>query len=825
MAAGQGCTQKDEAADVVARACRYQIKVPRDTCRSSPYLAPPLLVPRVAPMRIPSGLLSYVALLHVTSALYAGKFCPAACDFTLNYATFNDTDPWLSPKVRSCRSQLRITSLYLCFDEYCESDDSSERWIEEQRPWCDEHAGVRLPDLRDVLSHWPGDDRTSLERLDYYELKSSPPLNAVMLPAANLMNRAYTTMVRNKRNDQGQRLLLNACGRMLQTVNTIFTSHMGKLASECHGDCTDRGSWYMYYFWIAIVTFGTSTRLTSLFARYITHEKSESAAASFTRSGSVKRRSMVGRPKAWIKRHITIPAAFGDRCSQPYGWCTIPPRLQSLTICAFVMLNFWLSICSYQLTDGNLYWPEKAGQLSRYVSDRTGVISLANFPLVWLFGMRNDALIWMTGWGFGTYNAFHRWVARVATAQAVVHSLGYTYMILKDSGWSGFLEYWEKHYFWNGELSTVAMCALLLFSLYGIRRSHYEIFLVTHIVLSIVALWTMYYHVEIFKRGDYNVFIWPCLAIWILDRVFRVGRIVAFNRHFWNTKATVSYDPASNIVRMDVDGSKNLLEPQPGTYFYVHVLNDILYAHQSHPFTLAYTSSEIAHSSPVPTSPLSSRPSHHRTFSEESRESDSLLVPNTKKSPLNLVFLVRPYDGFTSRLKSHCLLHPKKLRVLIEGPYGHSEPLYHSPNVLFIVGGTGIAVPLSHISRLLSSASRTESIKIVWAVREHAFLNSVLRDFAGLLGDERVYMEVHITQDKEVESEVLGEDVKSVRIVTQRPDVSGTVEQAAEDAGQRSLTIVACGPASMADEARKASVEMLARGYRGVEYLEESFKW
>jgi hypothetical protein len=35
----------------------------------------------------------------------------------------------------------------------------------------------------------------------------------------------------------------------------------------------------------------------------------------------------------------------------------------------------------------------------------------------------------VTGWGFGTYNAFHRWVARVATLQAVVHSLGYTLMI------------------------------------------------------------------------------------------------------------------------------------------------------------------------------------------------------------------------------------------------------------------------------------------------------------------------------------------------------------------------------------------------------------
>jgi hypothetical protein len=37
--------------------------------------------------------------------------------------------------------------------------------------------------------------------------------------------------------------------------------------------------------------------------------------------------------------------------------------------------------------------------------------------------------MWVTGWGFGTYNSFHRWVARVSTVQAIVHSVGYTIMV------------------------------------------------------------------------------------------------------------------------------------------------------------------------------------------------------------------------------------------------------------------------------------------------------------------------------------------------------------------------------------------------------------
>lgn len=35
----------------------------------------------------------------------------------------------------------------------------------------------------------------------------------------------------------------------------------------------------------------------------------------------------------------------------------------------------------------------------------------------------------LTGWDFGTFNNFHRWIARIATLQAVVHSIGYTVIV------------------------------------------------------------------------------------------------------------------------------------------------------------------------------------------------------------------------------------------------------------------------------------------------------------------------------------------------------------------------------------------------------------
>ncbi|KAH7346941.1 ferric-chelate reductase-like protein [Pyrenochaeta sp. MPI-SDFR-AT-0127] len=741
-------------------------------------------------MRVHHLLFTIYTLPDVATALYLGKWCPIACDTTLNYATFNDTDSWLSRKVRACRSELRITSLYLCFDKFCQDDGERELWIEQQRPWCDEYAGVSLPNYQELVDRWKPDDRKGVKRLNADDAMKFPVLDDVVIPDTRFFVRAFTT---------------------LEAAFWEYDIHL------VYG-------WYMYYFWILVVTAGISARLLSLIQNLRLQNRRYQGIPGDDAEYSTKRHGIFGLPKAWIKRFLLIPATFGDRCSRPLGWCTIPPRMQSLTIFFFLVLNLVLCSCSYHLTDGNLYWPNKSTQLTRYISDRTGIISLANFPLVWLFGMRNDALMWVTGWGFGTYNAFHRWVARVATVQAVVHSAGYTLMIMESGGWSHFMKYWTKHYFWNGELATIAMCALLAFSFYGVRRSHYEIFLVTHIVLSIVALWTMYYHVEIFVNGEWNIFIWPCLAIWIFDRILRLGRILAFNWNPFSTKATVSYDSNSNLIQMVVDGGRNKIAPSPGSYYYIHMLDDLLYAYQSHPFTLAYVSSDVGSTLH---SPLVSRPPPNRSnssLSTESNESEALLRPSsTSKS--DLVFLIRPYDGFTSRLKLRCLLHPKKVSVLIEGPYGHTVPLHTFPNILFIVGGTGIAVPLSHLHRLLQTDSCAQSVKIVWAVREHAFLESVLRDFKGLLGDERVSMVVHVTRDDEVKDEVQSEDLKSVRILTHRPDVSMTVEQSARDSSHQGLAIVACGPALMADQARKASVQVLGQGYLGVEYFEESFKW
>lgn len=170
---------------------------------------------------------------------------------------------------------------------------------------------------------------------------------------------------------------------------------------------------------------------------------------------------------------------------------------------------------------------------------------------------------------------------------------------------------------------------------------------------------------------------------------------------------------------------------------------------------------------------------------------------------------------------------------MIDGPYGETQPLHKYDNVLFIVGGAGITVPLSYLSILLSSNSKVESLKVVWAVREEAFLQeTVATDFRGLLSDERLQLTAFITghDTASVQSfenlEQAGSKLHGVQIHKGRPGVRREIEEVAEEIGRNGeLAVVACGPAKMADDARASVVEFLGKGWGKMEYFEESFNW
>ena len=366
-------------------------------------------------------------------------------------------------------------------------------------------------------------------------------------------------------------------------------------------------------------------------------------------------------------------------------------------------------------------------------------------------------------------------------------------------------------------------------------------------------------HVAIFA-GEYNVFIWPCVAVWCLDRAIRIGRLVFLNLPSF--RATATYNQDANSVRLTIP-TRSLSRPRPGTYYYVYLFRGIK-LWESHPFTLAsWSSKQLVNGSNIQ----------------------------------DLAFMVRPYNGFTARLRDHILQegeerngHISKLsvRMAIEGPYGTPYDLSKYSSILFIIGGSGITVALSHLQALLDSLkesqnkekhSRLHSIRLVWAIRGAALFDDVFQQDllewripSSLTRQVDFKMDVHNTgaampatqlnsqieskgneidsvvplSSKEVEAIDSGSPVSEIsadvnkdsgehlagasriaQIFSHRPRVHDLVMECAEEwhARHEQMAVVCCGPGTMVDDARAAVVAAVGKGYDEINFHPEMFHW
>lgn len=93
----------------------------------------------------------------------------------------------------------------------------------------------------------------------------------------------------------------------------------------------------MILFWAAVVFLGIVNRVHLGLMRYRGLRKA-SRLISVTRA-----------PQSWLKKTIVFPATFGYRCAQSVWGSTIPPRIQSLTIAAFLALNIIFNVGGFQI--------------------------------------------------------------------------------------------------------------------------------------------------------------------------------------------------------------------------------------------------------------------------------------------------------------------------------------------------------------------------------------------------------------------------------------------------------------------------------------------
>ncbi|KAF6812266.1 ferric-chelate reductase [Colletotrichum sojae] len=492
----------------------------------------------------------------------------------------------------------------------------------------------------------------------------------------------------------------------------------------------------------------------------------------------------------WQSKFI-LPTAFGHRHREPLvGLGNVPTRGQFLYICLISFLNIILWLAPYTIHQPQASFTSLKMQSISIIGNRAGVMAMGNVVALFLFAARNSVLLGLTDWSYATYLLLHRWLAYWAVFHTIVHS----FMLLANYVLQGSYEAELARLYWIwGIVGTVAACAILLSSQLWVRQRFYELFLASHIVLSILFIAGYYYHIWYVYEYNWGYEIWIFVAggIWGADRVFRLVRS-GWQGLRWAT-VTVVDDVDGEYVRIEVEGKR--LE---GGVVYLGFPTLTWRVWETHPFSVAHagglhqalSQDEEAEA----TSPSTSDP--EKTASAIQRAVDSDSSNNTNST----VFYSRTRTGITSTLAAKAS-PTARVRVLLEGPYhhsGHLSPqLARCTEMLCIAGGVGITACLPFLRG-------APTAKLFWSSR-HRGLVTALRPAINTLSGS-VQVETVVGERLKLET-ILG---KELAVVSGGP-----------------LAIVVCGPPAMADEVRSNIVEITRRELttRPYVFIDEAFAW
>lgn len=531
-----------------------------------------------------------------------------------------------------------------------------------------------------------------------------------------------------------------------------------------------------------------------------------------------------------VRKHILLPAAFRKHHSQSYYIKSfsfnVPTRQASLITAGYVILNIIFCFSNYQTfhapPDAEKIVPENylhsfkpSVFLLGQISQRTGIVPTLQVPLLFLFGGRNNFMIWITGWSLDTFSVFHKWFGRVIIIELLVHAIVYS-VDVKDF----YAMEWTYRY-WNwGVVGFICGAFIFFQSLHWLRTKSYEIFLVLHIFFSVFFVVGGYYH--LIDMRFYEC-IYASFAVWIFDRLFRIVRIVFSGV---KSKADVKIY-GDNVMEIKIDYSKRW-KYYPGSYAYLHFLKKNAFW-QNHPFSLV----------------------------ESPRNEDEGKI----------VAFAKAKKGLTKQLRSQVAAgdsntdNIQQFGIWVEGPYGSHHPVHKYDEIVIFAGGVGITGVYGYASTIKKQSERQQKIYLHWVIADSQPLEWFGEYIDYLKDDDRFEVTIHITkrpeggiveettQEKETpgSSECPSEDSSEQRvdiigdggyskksseslekgIITksfQRPSCYD-LTQSHISTCKGSSAYVVCGPGKMNDEIRKSIADNIENANGRVDYFEESYSW
>ncbi|CAG1959089.1 unnamed protein product [Fusarium graminearum] len=409
-----------------------------------------------------------------------------------------------------------------------------------------------------------------------------------------------------------------------------------------------------------------------------------------------------------LKPYILYPSTIGTYSVRPLPFQigNAPTIGQGIYIAIFVFLNVVLTAVGYRTAQPNGWFTSSWQELIAYLLYRTGAFAFTLLPVLLVFSSRNNLLLWMTNWSHPTYLLLHRWIGRLFTLYAVLHSI------------FGLLAYrhYEKTVWWAwGAAATVFSVVLSVGSGLYVRRKNYEVFLLVHIILSVIIIVGCWYHLVLWYESmgmhvpdytsGYEVWLYIAFAVWAFDRIIRVGRVLGAG-----VKRSKVTDLGNDYMRIDIEETRWTDEPGKHLYAYFPTLS-FYRPWENHPFSIIPTGLLQNRDASLPSSPFHDgaggkdlESTTQNTVRRVSASSDE------KRNSGGFTLFVKKAKGITNYLQP-----ADNLLTLVEGPYGNNnkDQILRCDRVLLIGGGIGI-------TSLLPWMLGHWNVKLAWSVKASA---------------------------------------------------------------------------------------------------------
>ncbi|KAL3473503.1 FAD-binding domain-containing protein [Aspergillus californicus] len=410
------------------------------------------------------------------------------------------------------------------------------------------------------------------------------------------------------------------------------------------------------------------------------------------------------KPKSiFFSAYATVTALFREASyatPPPISICGRRVYFAPLGPLAIVMANLVvvINLCFYKLdTKSQWAWED--------IGYRTGFITIAQLPLIYLLAGRRNIIGFLAGIGHHRLNWFHRWIARTVWLCATFH-MGFWF---RSWGRYNYIVFQLQH---NGfaKRGFAAWCILtfiIVSSVRPIRQLGYEFFVLQHLVMFVgftVAVW-------LHATAEAKAWVWIPVGLLVFDRVMRYAWATYINlsifyrpssHTLWANRATFTSLPGK-VTRVTIEN--------PGTGWtagqHIFLTCNAIAPLQSHPFTIA-------------------------SIPEDNR----------------IDILIRAEKGATRRFFQYASKHDhalgveaiassrKKQTVFLEGPYGTLRALRQFDSVVFLAGGMGATFTTPLLRDVIAQWKQeslqcvkftyvtvTKRIHFIWVIRSGAHLS------------------------------------------------------------------------------------------------------